>query len=275
MADDWGEDATRRAKAALITTTVPNAARVADYLYGGQSNFEADRKAARALAATAPSIVSIAPAIQAFQRRALHFLVTDAGMRQFLDVGMDLPLVGATHEVAQSLAPESRVVYTDNDPMVLSHARALMRSAHSGAVGYVDADIRDSAAIVAGARETLDLARPTAVLLLFTLAYVQDTAEAAAVVSSLMAAVPSGSYVAIYHLASDLDPTLVEAGREWNKMMPAQPITLRSRAEVGELVAGLEPVPPGLVPITEWRPAPDEPRFEQAVPVHAVVARKP
>jgi hypothetical protein len=275
MADDWGEDATRRAKAALITTTVPNAARVADYLYGGQSNFEADRKAARQLAMTAPSITSIAPAILAFQQRALHFLVTDARVRQFLDVGMGLPLVGATHEVAQSLVPESRVVYVDNDPMVLSHARALMKSAPGGAVGYVDAEVRDSAAIVAGAGETLDLTQPTAVLLLFTLAYVQDTVEAGTVVSSLMAAVPPGSYLAIYHLANDLDPALVEAGREWNKLMPAQPITLRSRAEVSQFAAGLDLVPPGLVPITEWRPAPGDPRFEHVVPLHALVARKP
>jgi hypothetical protein len=275
MADDWGEDATRRAKAALITTTVPNAARVADYLYGGQSNFEADRKAARALAATAPSIISIAPAVLAFQRRVLHFLVTDAGIRQFLDIGMGLPLVGATHEVAQSLVPECRIVYVDNDPMVLSHARALLKSAPGGAVGYVDADVRDSAAIVAGAGGTLDFGRPAAVLLLFTLAYVPDAVEAAAVVSSLMAAMPSGSYVAIYHLASDLDPALGEAAREWNKMMPAQPITPRSRAEVGDLAAGLDLVPPGLVPITEWRPAAGDPQFEHVVPLHAVVARKP
>jgi hypothetical protein len=274
MPDDWGEDETRRAKAALITTTVPNAARVADYLYGGQSNFEADRKAARALAATAPSIASIAPAVLAFQQRALRFLVADAGITQFLDVGMGLPLVGATHEVAQSLVPECRIVYVDNDPMVLSHARALLKSAPGGAVGYVDADVRDSAAIVAGAQETLDLGRPTGVLLLFTLAYIPDP-EAAAVVSSLMAAVPSGSYVAIYQLASDLDPALVEAAREWNKMMPAQSITPRSRAAVGDLTAGLDQVPPGLVPITEWRPAPDDPRFGHVVPLHAVVARKP
>ncbi len=273
MADDWGEDATRRAKAALITTTVPNAARVADYLYGGQSNFEADRKAARALAAMAPSIASIPPAVLAFQRRALHFLVAEAGITQFLDIGMGLPLVGATHEVAQSLVPECRVVYVDNDPMVLSHARALLKSAPGGAVGYVDADVRDSASIVAGARGTLDLSQPTAVLLLFTLAYVPDAAEAAAVMSSLTAAVPSGSYVAIYHLASDLDPALGEAAREWNKMMPGQPITLRSRAEVGEFTAGLDPVPPGLVPVTEWRPAPGDPQFDHVVPLHAVVAR--
>jgi hypothetical protein len=188
---------------------------------------------------------------------------------------MGLPLVGATHEVAQSIVPECRIVYVDNDPMVLSHARALLKSAPGGAVGYVDADVRDSAAIVAGARETLDLGQPTAVLLLFTLAYVQDAAEAAAVVSSLTATLPSGSYVAIYHLASDLDPALGEAAREWNKMMPEQPITPRSRAEVGALAAGLDPVPPGLVPITEWRPAPDDPRFDHVVPLHAVVARTP
>jgi hypothetical protein len=275
MADDWEEDATRRAKAALISTTVPNAARVADYLYGGQNNFEADRRAARALAATAPVIATIAPAIRAFQQRVLRFLVAEAGIRQFLDVGTGLPLVGNTHEVAQSLVPECRIAYVDNDPMVLSHARALMKSAPGGAVGYVDADVRDPGGIVAGARETLDFSQPVAVMLLFTLAYVQDAEEAAAVVSSLMTAAPSGSYVAIYHLASDVDPELEEAAILWNKMLPEQPITLRSRSEVAGLTAGLDPVPPGLVPVTEWRPDPADPRFEDAVPVHGIVARKP
>ena len=275
MADDWGEDATRRAKAALISTTVPNAARVADYLYGGQNNFEADRKAARALAATAPSIATIAPAVRAFQQRVLRFLVTEAGIRQFLDIGTGLPLVGNTHEVAQSIVPECRIAYVDTDPMVLSHARALMKSAPGGAVGYVDADVRDSDAIVAGARETLDFTQPVAVMLLFTLAYVPEAAEAAAVVSSLMASVPSGSYAAIYHLTGDLDPALDESARQWNKMMPAQPITLRSHSEVTGLTAGLDPVPPGLAPITEWRPAPADPHFEDAVPIYGIVAGKP
>ena len=276
MPDDWGEDdATRRAKAALITTTVPNAARVADYLYGGQNNFEADRRAARALAATAPAIVDISPAVRGFQQRLLRYLVAGAGVTQFLDIGTSLPLVGNTHEVTQSLVPESRIAYVDNDPMVLSHARALMKSAPGGAVGYVDAEVRDPAAILAGAQETLDLARPVAILLLFTLAFVWDATEAAAVVAALMAAVPSGSHLAIYHLASDLDPAMEEAARQWNKLMPAQPITLRSRQEVGALVGGgLEPVPPGLVPVTEWRPTPADPIFERPVPVYGVVARK-
>src|SRR6266704_5420152 len=167
MADDWGEDdATRRAKAALISTTVPNAARVVDYMYGGQNNFEADRKAARTLATTAPVIADIPPAVRAFQQRVLHFLVAEAGIRQFLDIGTGLPLVGSTHEVAQSLVPECRIAYVDNDPMVLSHARALMKSAPGGAVGYVDADVRDPDAIVAGAAATLDLSQPVAVMLL-------------------------------------------------------------------------------------------------------------
>src|SRR6185437_6101522 len=128
MPDDWGEDETRRAKAALISTAVPNAARVADFMYGGQNNFEADRRAARALVNTAP-------------------LVAEAGIRQFLDIGTGLPLVGSTHEVAQSLAPECRIVYVDNDPMVLAHARALLVSAPGGAVGYVDAYVREPATI--------------------------------------------------------------------------------------------------------------------------------
>jgi hypothetical protein len=268
-------DEVRRAKAALIDTTTPNAARVADYMYGGQNNFQADRKAARALIATAPVVATIAPTVRAFQQRVVRYLVADAGIRQFLDVGTGLPLVGATHEVAQSLAPECRIVYVDNDPMVLSHARALMKSAPDGAIGYVDADVRDPDAIVADARATLDFRQPVAVLLLFTLAYVEDTAAAVAVVSSLMAAVPSGSYVAIYHLASDLDPTLEEAVGQWNTMLSAQPLVLRSRSQVAGLVAGLELVPPGLVPVSEWRPAPTDPRFEDVIPVHGVVARKP
>jgi hypothetical protein len=275
MADDWGEDATRRTKSALISTTVPNAARVADYLYGGQSNFEADRRAARTLLSAAPVVASIAPAGRAFQQRALQFLVSEGGIRQFLDIGTGLPIVGATHEVTQSMAPASRIVYVDNDPMVLSHARALMKSAPGGAVGYVDADVRDSVSITAGARTTLDLSQPVAVLLLFTLAYVPDGAEAAAVVSSLAAALPSGSYFAIYQLANDLDPTLEEAARLWNKLMPAQSITLRSRAQTALLTAGLDLVEPGLVPLAEWRPDRDALGTENPVPVYAVVARKP
>ena len=218
--------------------------------------------------------MDIAPAVRAFQRRALTFLVAEAGVTQFLDIGFGLPLVGATHEVTQSLVPESRIAYVDNDPMVLSHARALLKSAPGGAVGYVDADVRDPGAIIAGAQQILDFSRPVAVLLLFTLAYVQDTAQAAMVVSLLMSSVPPGSYFAMYHLTSDLDPAIEDAARQWNKMMPLQPITLRSRADLASLTTGLEPVPPGLVPITEWRPDAADPHLENVIPIYAVIARK-
>jgi hypothetical protein len=275
MADDWEQDATRRAKAALITTEAPNAARVADFLYGGHNNFEADRRAARALAKAAPVVAALAPALRAFQQRVLRFLVAEAGIRQFLDIGFGLPLVGNTHEVTQSIAPDCRVVYVDNDPMVLAHARALLRSAPGGAVGYVDADVRDPASVLAGARETLDFRQPVAVMLLFTLASVADTTEAAGVVSSLMAAAPSGSYAAVYHLASDMDPAMAAAAWEWNDMMPGQRITLRSRAEIAAVTAGFDLVPPGLVPVSEWRPTDGDPSFDSTVPVHALVVRKP
>jgi S-adenosyl methyltransferase len=275
MAEDRGEDPTRRAKSALISTAVPSAARVADYLYGGQANFEADRRAARTLAAASPVVPSIGPAVRAFQHRVLSFLVGEAGIRQFVDIGTGLPLVGSTHEVAQSLAAECRIAYVDNDPMVLSHARALLRSAPGGAVGYVDADVRDPAAIVAGTRGILDYRRPVAIMLLYTLGYVTDDAEAAAVVSSLTAAAQSGSYVAIYHLAGDIDSSVEEAARQWNKLMPSQPITLRSRDQVARLADGLELVQPGVVPVTDWRPAPGDPQFDQPIPVHCLVARKP
>lgn len=269
MTDLWAEDATRRAKAELIDTTAPTAARVYDYLNGGKANFETDRKAAQALAGTAPMMA----AIRAFRHRVLRFLVAEAGITQFLDIGIGLPAVGNTHEITQLIVPECRVVYVDNDPMVLSHARALMRSAPGGALGYVDADVRDPGAIIAGAEPTLDLSQPVAILLMSTLAFIEDAAEAASVVSSLAGAVPSGSYVAIWHHASGFDRVQESAVRRWNAIA-AQRITLRTRSEVAGLIDGLEPVSPGLVPVTDWHPAAD-PRFENAIPVHGLVARKP
>jgi len=275
VGDDWRHDATRRAKVALIDTTTPNPARVGDYLYGGANNFEADRKAARTLMAAAPATAMIAPAARAFHQRVVRYLAGEAGVTQFIEIGTSLVVPGNTHEVAQALVPESRVVYVDSDPMVLAHARALMTSTESGAVGFVDADVHDPRAIVADAQAVLDFGRPVAVMLPSTLATIEDTEEAAAVVAALTAAVRPGSYIALYHVASDLDPAMPLAVREWNKMCSAQPATLRSRAEVARLVAGLDLVSPGLVPIAEWRPAPTDPRFEDVVPVHGVVTRKP
>jgi hypothetical protein len=274
MADSWWRAATRRAKAALIDTTTPNAARVGDYLEGGKDNFEADRRAVRALVAAGPVTATIAPALRAFHQRALRYLIAEEGVRQFLDTGTGLATTGNTHQVAQSLAPECRVVYADDDPMVLAHARALQASAPYGAVASVDADLSDPLAILSGAAEILDFRRPVGILMIATLTYVVDDAEAAEIMLSLAGAVPAGSYVALCHQASDLDQAMPGVARRWNAMSD-QPIKLRSRAELTELLTGLEPVPPGLVPVMDWRPALDDPSFDVAVPIHGVVARKP
>jgi hypothetical protein len=274
MADSWWRAATRRAKAALIDTTTPNAARVGDYLEGGKDNFEADRRAVRALVAAGPVTATIAPALRAFHQRALRYLIAEEGVRQFLDTGTGLATTGNTHQVAQALAPECRVVYADDDPMVLAHARALQASAPYGAVASVDADLSDPLAILSGAAEILDFRRPVGILMIATLTYVLDDAEAAEIMLSLAGAVPAGSYVVLCHQASDLDQAMPGVARRWNAMSD-QPIKLRSRAELTELLTGLEPVPPGLVPVMDWRPALDDPSFDVAVPIHGVVARKP
>jgi S-adenosyl methyltransferase len=253
MSDEGGRDVPRRVKPSMIDVTVPNAARAADYLYGGKENFAADRKAARAVTATAPAAERIPAEARAFRHRVIRYLVAEAGITQFLDIGTGLVPSGATHELAQSIDPRCRIVYTESDPMAFSHALARIRSAESGAVSCVDGDIADVDAIVASARPALDLSQPVAVLLLSTLAHVPTMIAAARAVSSLMAAVPSGSHVVIYHLANDLDPSMPAAARHWNKTTP-KPITLRSRADILSLVSGLELVPPGVVPVTAWRP---------------------
>ena len=274
MADNWLQDSTRRAKAPLIDTSVPNAARVADYLAGGRDNFEADRQAVRSLTAAAPVIGTSFAAARAFHQRAVRYLVAEAGIRQFLAIGTSTTMTGSTHEVAQSLAPECRVVYVDSDPMVLAHARALLTSTPGGAVATVDADVTDPLTILSGAAETLDVGRPVAILLMATLGYVLGDATAAEILLTLAEAVSAGSHVALYHQASDLDPAMAVTARRWNALS-GQPVTLRSRAHLTALLAGLDLVPPGVVPVTDWRPAPDEPRFERAVPVYGTVARKP
>jgi len=274
MADIWLHDSTRLAKAALIDTTAPNSARVADYLAGGRDNFEADRMAVRSLVAASPVVRTVVPAMRAFHRRAVRYLVAEAGIRQFLDIGPSVAMTGDTHKVAQSLAPECRVVYADSDPMVLAHARALLTSAPGGAVAVVDAHVTDPPAMLPGAAETLDFGRPVAILLTATLGYVVRDAAAAGILLSLTGAVPAGSHVALCHQASDLDPAMAAAARRWNAMSPRQ-VTHRSRAQLTGLLGGLGLVPPGLVSVTDWRPAPDDPRFGRPVPVYGAVGRKP
>lgn len=285
MAEDWLENLENRQnkarlqQAAQISTTRPKAVRVADYFDGGGDNFEVDRKAARALVAAAPIIALIAPAWRGFLLRVVRYLIREAGVRQFLFVNMTLAESNA-HEIVWAEDPACGIVFADDDPLVLAHARAFMRpepdpatGRPEGAAGYVEAGLRDPAAIIAGARGTLDFGQPIAVMLLFVLAFVEDTGAAANIVSALTEPVPSGSYVAIHHIAGDVDPALATAARQWNRQSP-QRITLRSGAEVESLVAGLDVIPPGLVPITDWRPYPDDPRPEFTIPLYGIVARK-
>jgi hypothetical protein len=275
VTNDWRADLARLARAGLIDTSMPKAVRVADYFDGGGDNFEADRKAARALAATAPVIGMIAPAWRGFTRRVLRYLVREAGVRQFLFVGMTLAASNA-HEILWSEDPGCRIVFADDDPLVLTHARAHMRPSANDpaepAVGYVPVSLRDPGGIIAGARATLDFGQPIAVVLFFVLAFIDDTAMAARIVSALADAVPSGSYVALHHMAGDQDPALAIAARLWNQQSRRR-ITLRSRAEVESLMTGLEPVAPGLVLIEEWRPSSDSPRSASVIPLYGMVAR--
>jgi hypothetical protein len=257
-----------------IDPTVPNTARTWNYMVGGKDNFEADREAARQLIAIAPVISVAAPASRAFLRRAVRYLVGEAGITQFLDIGTGLPTAGNTHEVAQSLEPDCRVVYVDNDQVVISHVRTLVAPFPEGVTSYIDADARDPDMILVQAAKTLDLAQPVAVMMVDLLNFIEDDDTAASIVSVLMAAVPSGSCLAVMHPASDLEPTLTEAERRWNHLA-AQRIKLRSRDQVADFLADLDLIEPGLVTVPEWRPEPDEPLPDTVVPLYAAVARKP
>ena len=274
MIDDRRLDAVRRARAARIDTAVPNAARVADFLNGRRNNFEADRRAARVLLAAAPAIGAVVPAVLAFHQRAVRFLAREAGVRQFLDVGTGIPGVEASRDVAQAVDPACRVVYADSDPMVLSYVRAFSRSTSQGAIAALEGKLTDPAALLAGAAVTLDLRRPVAVLVPSTLPFIPAAADAAAAVSALLAGLPGGSYLALCHAASDLDPALGAGVGQWNRMSSLR-CTLRSRAEVAVLIAGLDLVEPGLVPVNQWRPAAGGTRPDPPVPAYAVLARKP
>ena len=274
MTGDWLKKTPSAVSPPQIDPHVANTARAWNYMVGGKDNFEVDREAARQLFAVAPVLRVAAPASRAFLRRSVRYLASEAGIRQFLDIGTGLPTGGNTHEVAQAVAPECRVVYVDNDPVVLSHARALFSSAPGGVTSYIDADARDTGMIIAEAAATLDFRQPVAIMMVDLLNFIGDDATVRSMLSVLMGAVPSGSYLAIMHPASDLDPTLLEAERLWNTLAP-QRVTLRTREAVTGFLTGLEPVEPGLVTVPEWRPDADEPAPELLIPLYAVVARKP
>jgi hypothetical protein len=274
VADEWLRKTTRPVKVAQIDPTVPNVARVWNYLVGGRDNFEADRSAARQLVAASPVMAQVGPASRAFLRRTVRYLTAEAGIRQFLDIGTGLPTAGNTHDVAQGIAPEARIVYVDNDPVVLAHARALLTSTPGGATSYIDADARDPARIIAEAGKTLDFGAPVAVVMIDILNFIVGSAEVTRILAALRAAVVPGSYLVIMQPACDLEPALDAAQRFWNDVSPV-PVVLRARAEVTAWAAGLDLVPPGVVPVCEWRPGDGDPVLSMAIPLHGFAARKP
>ncbi len=254
-------------------TSVPHIARVYDYWLGGKDNFAADRDLGEKTLAAYPNLVFSVRANRAFLARTVRFLAGEAGIGQFLDIGTGIPTANNTHQVAQRVAPQARIVYVDNDPIVLSHAQALLKSSPQGACAYLDADLRDPARILARAAQTLDFRRPVAVMLIAVMHFVGDDEEAAAIVRTLMAACVPGSFVVISHVASDIDTEQqTEMVRRLNQSV-AEKATMRDRAGVTRLFDGLELVEPGVVRVSQWRPDSD---FEAAGPtgLWGGVARK-
>jgi hypothetical protein len=238
-----------------LDTSVAHPARIYDYWLGGKDNFQADRDAGDVMIEHFPNISTGVRVNRAFLGRAIHYLAAEAGIRQFLDIGTGLPSGNNTHEVAQAAAPESRIVYVDNDPIVLLHAQALLTSTPEGACAYIDADVREPGKIVQAAAKTLDFTRPVAVSLLMILQLVPDEADPWGIVRTLMDAVPSGSYLVISHPASDVDQgTLAAAVEQLNQRMGGVQALPRSHREIMRFFDGLELVEPGLVQVHRWRP---------------------
>ena len=261
-----------------LDTSRPHPARVYDYLLGGKGNFAADRALAEKMLAQTPGLRIAARENRAFLGRAVEYLAGEAGVRQFLDIGTGLPTANNVHEVAQRIAPDSRVVYADNDPMVLAHARALLTSAPEGRTAYIHADLRDPGQILADpqVREVLDFSQPVALVLVAVLHFLPDADKPAEVVTALLDALPSGSYLVASHTALDHAPVPVAA---MERAAQAGGIRTQQR-DSGDFARlafpGLELVPPGVVLVSEWRPDdsavlpdPDE------INVYGGVARKP
>ncbi|GAA2617665.1 SAM-dependent methyltransferase [Streptomyces axinellae] len=236
-----------------IDETVPHSARIWNYWLGGKDHYEVDRQVGDGIAGQNPGIVKTARAQRAFLCRAVRLLAGELGVRQFLDVGTGLPTVDNTHEVAQRVAPESRIVYVDHDPLVLTHARALLTSAPEGITHYIDADLRDPDAILRGAERTLDFREPVALMLLGVAAHLTDD-SAYDVVRRLVDALPAGSYLVFSDSAEIVNPQAVrEMVRQWNHTSD-NPRVNRTKEQIARFFDGLEVLEPGLVSVSRWRP---------------------
>jgi hypothetical protein len=244
--------------AARIDVTRPHPARRYDYWLGGKDNFQADRDAAEAIAAVFPHIRTAARENRAFMRRAVSFLAAEAGVRQFLDIGTGLPTANNVHDVAQGIAPESRIVYVDNDPLVLSHARALLTSSEQGATAYIEADARNPERILLdpAVRNTLDFSAPIALLLVAVLHFVEDEDDPYALVKRLVNALPAGSFLVLSHATFDpLDPETIAAMNAVNEGITPK-FCPRTLSEVSRFFDGLDLLEPGIVSVSDWRPEP-------------------
>ena len=271
--DDGARTRTREVPLDL-DTSVAHVARVYDYWLGGKDNFAADRAAGEQAIQAYPDIVYSVRANRAFLARTVRYLAGEAGIRQFLDIGTGIPTANNTHEVAQDVAPGSNVVYVDNDPVVLTHARALLVSGEQGHTHYIDADLRDTERILAEAGQTLDFSRPVAIMLMAILQHIDEAEDPYAIVNSLLAAVPPGSYLAISHPAADIETeAMAQMAERLNKLM-AEKVTFRTRQQVARFFEGLELVEPGMVRVQEWRPA-SEIEAKSPAALWGGVGRKP
>ncbi|MFF5173588.1 SAM-dependent methyltransferase [Micromonospora sp. NPDC000089] len=264
---------------ARIDPTVPHAARRYDYWLGGKDNFAADRASGDAVAAAYPAIRTTVIENRRFMRRATRHLAAEAGIRQFLDIGTGIPTSPNMHEIAQDAAPGARVVYVDNDPIVLAHARALLTSAPGGATAYIDADLRDPERILKhpDLLATLDLDRPVGLMLVAILHFLTDADDPYGIVRRLVEALPPGSYLTVSHATTDLVPGHVAATAAPSTATSQIDMAFRTRDEFAAFFDGLELVPPGITPVTEWR-ADDPPQRRTPVAqasMYAAVARKP
>ncbi len=249
-----GTEPSGHGAAPSFDTSVAHVARVYDYWLGGKDNFAADRQAGEQAIQAYPDIVFSVRANRAFLARTVRYLAREAGIRQYLDIGTGIPTANNTHEVAQSVVPGCHVVYVDNDPVVLAHARALLVSGEQGLTNFIDADLRDTERILADAARTLDFSQPIAIMLMAILQHIDDSEDPAAIVTRLLDAVPSGSYLVMSHPAADIETeAMAQMAERLNKLM-AEKVTFRTRAQVARFFEGLDMVEPGLVRVQEWRP---------------------
>ena len=258
-----------------IDASVPHSARIWNYWLGGKDNYPVDREAGDQFSQVFPNIIAVTRASRAFLTRAVEYLARDAQIQQFLDIGTGLPTTDNTHEVAQRVAPASRIVYVDNDPVVLVHTRALLTSTGEGRTAYIDADLHDPDKILEDAAQTLDFTQPVALMLMGILGHVMDDDEARSIVKRLLDALPSGSYLGLYD-GTDTDKAGVEAQEEYNKS-GADPYRLRSPEQIASFFDGLDLVEPGVVSPPLWRPDPAALNGGLPMEVDAVggVGRKP